>query len=114
MRISDWSSDVCSSDLLPKLRSVTLDDPGFRDCMHAALTVIQGLQRDPTDGSTHYIAWRSIPPPAWTKHSESTGRIATHDFYRHAPSPSQCYRKSAFYGQSVSVLLNLCGCLFIQ
>lgn len=67
---------------LPKLKAVTLDNPDFRDCMLAALQVIQGHVKDPTGGATHYVAWQSIAPPAWTKDAESTGRIYKHEFFR--------------------------------
>src|SRR3546814_12924368 len=34
MRISDWSSDVCSSDLMRKLRPARPDDPAGGQHMH--------------------------------------------------------------------------------
>src|SRR3546814_9350720 len=45
MRISDWSSDVCSSDLTP---SYGVIDPGRRD---GALTEVRGLVEKPAPGT---------------------------------------------------------------
>src|SRR3546814_4811999 len=45
MRISDWSSDVCSSDLLPEpVRKVDLPVVGGIDRVAAAAEVVEGLQ----------------------------------------------------------------------
>src|SRR3546814_13216860 len=41
MRISDWSSDVCSSDLLPQKPSQTGDEPDF-----AQQIDISAIERD--------------------------------------------------------------------
>src|SRR3546814_19793022 len=52
MRISDWSSDVCSSDLVPKSRRlhevhvVTNDNAQIRDQLHVAWQVDRELRGD--------------------------------------------------------------------
>src|SRR3546814_3471806 len=44
MRISDWSSDVCSSDLLPATRAAVADfDPIFLTCARATIAALLGL-----------------------------------------------------------------------
>src|SRR3546814_4106736 len=35
MRISDWSSDVCSSDLMDSIIRSTENDPAYRGILHA-------------------------------------------------------------------------------
>lgn len=65
-----------------KLAGVTFDDADFRDCWYAALAVYQNRTPDPTDGATHYYAWRNIEPPFWTKDATSTGRIFDHEFFK--------------------------------
>src|SRR3546814_14287351 len=43
MRISDWSSDVCSSDLIEREQATTLE-PGFWDNSKAAEKVLQSIK----------------------------------------------------------------------
>src|SRR3546814_8462776 len=47
MRISDWSSDVCSSDLISFARSLVLSDPGRAHARleRAGFAAISGLGR---------------------------------------------------------------------
>src|SRR3546814_1331949 len=45
MRISDWSSDVCSSDLTPAPEPRTLFEASWRDYVYAEVWSRQGLDR---------------------------------------------------------------------
>src|SRR3546814_14693231 len=63
MRISDWSSDVCSSDLFPFARGVTQALVGER------LDTVPALQRE----TTHFWNWLGGKPNGKAK---STGRMA--------------------------------------
>src|SRR3546814_12155739 len=49
MRISDWSSDVCSSDLLKERRRVLID--GLRACSHGRLEI------EDSQAGMHFVAW---------------------------------------------------------
>src|SRR3546814_7195922 len=80
MRISDWSSDLCSSDLAPRRRSGRGARPSYGG---AAMTerLILVLDEGTTstrailyapDGTTHGVAQRELtqhyPRPGWVEH----------------------------------------------
>lgn len=57
------------------------DDALFRECVAAALEVLNGDQPDPTKGADHYFA-EYIDTPEWAKEKDFTVQIGTHRFYR--------------------------------
>lgn len=64
-----------------KINNANLDDPVFRECFQAALTVVRDGEVDPTKGGTHYYA-DSIPAPAWAAELTPTVEIGHHKFFR--------------------------------
>src|SRR3546814_16358525 len=102
MRISDWSSDVCSSDLLLSRYA----DSG-RDC-HLVLR-LRSRNTRPTRHSCTLLVWRhavplrvASPHPACSCHLRRCARINRED------------RKSVVKGKSVSVRVDIGGRRNIQ
>src|SRR3546814_17038244 len=56
MRISDWSSDVCSSDLTGKVRDCVLGNPAYRGISSAYQSVLYWLMCTPALGVTYQPA----------------------------------------------------------
>src|SRR3546814_15702867 len=77
MRISDWSSDVCSSDLLNELIEITRD--GQRFYQHAADEVkdveLQHLFRDLAQAKTQIIQALSVKVAANHEHPSQGGTL---------------------------------------
>src|SRR3546814_10608346 len=61
MRISDWSSDVCSSDLVPLMKHVAAL-PGQRVCRNGTAITVDGIAMG--DALDHDR--RGRPLPIWT------------------------------------------------
>ena len=62
-----------------KLLAIDADDPVARDCLWAALSVVQGKHPDNTSGSFHYHA--SHAAPDWAQGKTAVGTIGNHLFY---------------------------------
>src|SRR3546814_12747860 len=68
MRISDWSSDVCSSDLLA-------DRPGFRT-RRRSIGAVPGLGFDVGHLASVFLTWRSIRRIGTARTARNTKAIA--------------------------------------
>src|SRR3546814_2051214 len=66
MRISDWSSDVCSSDL------ITVDEMTCRFALDDCETADQALAIVRRYGSLDYGYCHAGPPPGWDSSPAST------------------------------------------
>ncbi len=64
---------------LPKLLSVTVKHPVFRECLAAAAAVLSDNAPDPTKGSTHYHT--TAIRPYWANGNVPTVEIGSHLFY---------------------------------
>jgi len=63
-----------------KMANVTLADPVYRDCMLAALSVVQGRAGpDPTEGSKHYHT--KDVTPYWSRGKVPVCQIGAHLFF---------------------------------
>src|SRR3546814_5484570 len=70
MRISDWSSDVCSSDLLVAVRLVLVDPPVAHGGMMPGLSLFaQGRERAGSRKNSNNAEWLSAAIPI-TQHNE--------------------------------------------
>src|SRR3546814_20091034 len=115
MRISDWSSDVCSSDLLfrPSLRnppSTIYRRTRFRSLTERPSDQLHRLYatlRSASDGSSVVIpSWRLDHPPRFRSRTETNARFAP------AARRSLAYntdRKSVASGKRVSVSVVIGG-----
>src|SRR3546814_16175043 len=93
MRISDWSSDVCSSDLAPR---------SARDGVSAAFTITNLVIVGNWDSNNTVFTMHTLPvgqPPDCGAQFRSVPR--------HALAPAD--RKSGVQGKSVSVRVDLGG-----
>src|SRR3546814_13231670 len=96
MRISDWSSDVCSSDL-----DASPEPAGGLTSISSLIRIVFGLPAPAKDRSS-WLAMESFLISAW--------RIAVSIFaLGRASSFSPKDRKSVVSGQSVSVRVDLGG-----
>src|SRR3546814_1884365 len=94
MRISDWSSDVCSSDLLKPGRADAADERRIRDCfaMDAPPSIVtpplppfelilwaaDALPAGPTKAQLLYMAtWKSVPDRPVAGASDAIDRKST-------------------------------------
>src|SRR3546814_15964786 len=102
MRISDWSSDVCSSDLGATLLAVdqgqvTLLDPA------APVVIRHGQQAQLQAGAVQPLMPTGLDPWAWVDGVISANGTRLGDFL------AELDRKSVVLGKSVSVRLDLGG-----
>src|SRR3546814_9392871 len=70
MRISDWSSDVCSSDLF--YAGITVDEMTCRFALDDCETAHQALAIVRRYGSLDYGYCHAGPPPGWDSSPAST------------------------------------------
>src|SRR3546814_16209430 len=110
MRISDWSSDVCSSDL-PCARSCSARGGWSPRTRHSGKRAVAGRQPfAPDRGGSGYSPQASRAPPA----DLGRGRCGTHA-YRAASPPARLARyvrsdrKSVVLGTRVSVRVDIGG-----
>src|SRR3546814_4802672 len=88
MRISDWSSDVCSSDLSSKPFRAKARRPAVRQSSVASRVAISGPDGKPTEpqrsaNSAIPISWASkalvaavsVPPTHWQRSEEHTSEL---------------------------------------
>src|SRR3546814_13884615 len=114
MRISDWSSDVCSSDLIARpvgeehaVRLVGEDGLGGGICGHygdvaaQARQAAQDVELGAVVDGNHLVAWRRLVAVAL---AERPARLV----------PAIGDRKSVVEGKSVSVRVDLGGRLIIK
>src|SRR3546814_14451162 len=100
MRISDWSSDVCSSDLVPVDRK---DDADARRRLSPRLAAAPGQRADRlTPGKTAATSARRRPGTA----------VRASEAYR--PTCRAIDRKTVEYGKSVSVRVDHFGRRYIK
>src|SRR3546814_401799 len=86
MRISDWSSDVCSSDLAPTCNSA---------CLSAAATCTTGCKAAPTSTSAVRSRWaRTCRRRCWTWSLRTTATTRK----RPPPSSTPCNSRDATHG----------------
>src|SRR3546814_15776557 len=104
MRISDWSSDVCSSDLIAAANAV--QDRQRRALRHAAKR-----KRLRPGGDEEVAATRRGQPPA---HFNSAKAIAVGLYPGPATRSPALDRKSVVSGKSVSVRVDLGGPRILQ
>src|SRR3546814_11810035 len=85
MRISDWSSDVCSSDLLADKRRVTPDSLFRIASMTKAFTALAILKlRDDGKLRLDDLAEQHIPEmKGWTYPTKDSPRIRVRDLLQH-------------------------------
>ena len=62
-----------------KLLAIDANDEAARECLWAALSVVQGKHQDNTSGSCHYHAASIMPD--WAENKISIGQIGNHLFY---------------------------------
>ncbi|MFP6354718.1 cell wall hydrolase [Pseudomonas aeruginosa] len=48
----------------------------------AALAAVEGHEKDPTLGATHYYAPKAVKEPAWAKSATKTTQIGGHIFFK--------------------------------
>jgi spore germination cell wall hydrolase CwlJ-like protein len=69
----------------PKMQDLHFEDvqghARFRECLQAALEVLNGDREDPTGNADHYFA-EYIEPPKWADSEDFTTQIGVHMFYR--------------------------------
>src|SRR3546814_11875927 len=110
MRISDWSSDVCSSDLLiPVIGGVVLIGAGAGGGYFAASS---GMLGGGAPKPAHDGPQRVERPAGETPHqvdSDGDGQCETSYFELKKEFTSNLYRKSVGSGKSVSVQVGLGG-----
>src|SRR3546814_4925936 len=85
MRISDWSSDVCSSDLITKRRKESIDFLGIWNAqkvdpvLESAIAVVSGVVNDdiirPPQGISNISEWCK-KEACWTRIQARTDAIA--------------------------------------
>src|SRR3546814_11190301 len=85
MRISDWSSDVCSSDLITKRRKESIDFLGIWNAqkvdpvLESAIAVVSGVVNDdiirPPQGISNISEWCK-KEACWTRIQARTEAIA--------------------------------------
>ena len=82
-QFSCWNADDPNRPFLEKL--VLFKDQAFRECLAAAAASVWGLEKDPTDGATHYMTqdrreqgW----PKSWGEAKEPHREIGVHLFYK--------------------------------
>jgi len=68
---------------LPKLTSVTIAHPAFRECLAATAAVLSNNIPDPIKGSTHYHTRGVIP--IWSKGLIPVKEIGSHLFFNNVP-----------------------------
>ena len=73
-----WSENDPDRD---RLRSVTLNSVSFRECMGAALAVLNGIDPDPTFGATHYYDPGCGARPDWAEGKPIALVIGGHAFF---------------------------------
>src|SRR3546814_4067686 len=90
MRISDWSSDVCSSDLLADKRRVTPDSLFRIASMTKAFTALAILKlRDDGKLRLDDLAEQHIPEmKGWTYPTKDSPRIRVRDLLQHVDRKS--------------------------
>src|SRR3546814_19520078 len=98
MRISDWSSDVCSSDLPSAMRCEAANDKNFIDIVRR-LAPISRHRILPTVGMARSVIYNSAT-------SADSGRHCRRGF---VPDRHLEARKSVVYGKRVSVRVDLGG-----
>ena len=78
----------------PRVLSVTLDEPAFRDSVAAAAAVICALAPDPTEGATHYLTRAAYErhqavgprsPATWSYGLKPCAEIGGHLFFNDVP-----------------------------
>jgi len=71
-----------SLHLEPKQKNI-IDKNSWKRSMKVAETVLKRKVSDPTNGSTHYVAYKSLKYiPYWTKKLERTVKIDNHTFFK--------------------------------
>jgi len=68
---------------LPKLTSVTIAHPAFRECLAAAAAVLSNNIPDPVKGATHYHT-KGVAP-AWSKGLTPIKEVGYHMFFNNVP-----------------------------
>src|SRR3546814_15550981 len=101
MRISDWSADVCSSDLAVPVHVLRFDAGGERQARVPRVTRVQDQQREHAEqqlAPQRDSRWQT----QWLHVSRRAGSS------RPAPTPCAA-RKSVGWGECVSVRVDLGG-----
>jgi len=78
-QFSCWNADDPNS---AKAAGVGIGKPSALNALFAVTRVLSGRVADPTDGATHYYAFRAIARPRWAATMRETCRIGGHAFLK--------------------------------
>lgn len=88
-QFSCWNENDPNSDKLNEMAErmerdgvqVLFKDDTFRECLTAALMVIEGRCEDYAMGATHYLHHSAVDRVSWDDNAELVGAIGNHRFY---------------------------------
>lgn len=71
-----------SADIEPKQKN-TIDEASWDQAVHVAGLVVRKKVADPTNGATHYVAYKSLKRiPKWTYTLKTTLKLGNHTFFK--------------------------------